>query len=260
MPTVTAHAAGTFCWPELSTNDQVGVKRFYSDLFGWGVRDVPMESGGTYTIFTLRGADVAACYGKIHDMYEEELPPHWISYVLVPSADVAAATVRSAGGTVLKEPWDVPGAGRMAVMRDPTGATFCVWEDKGKSGVGVIREPGALYWTELLTTDTERAAQFYETLFGWKRQLWPSPEEPSYHLFANGDAMAAGMTPITPEVATDRSLWTLYFHVTDCDRTIVRARDLGGRLTMVPQTVPGVGTFAFIADPAGAHFGLLQPA
>jgi predicted enzyme related to lactoylglutathione lyase len=93
MPTVTAHAAGTFCWPELSTNDQVGVKRFYSDLFGWGVRDVPMESGGTYTIFTLRGADVAACYGKIHDMYEEELPPHWISYVLVPSADVAAATV-----------------------------------------------------------------------------------------------------------------------------------------------------------------------
>jgi predicted enzyme related to lactoylglutathione lyase len=260
MPIVTSHASGTFCWPELYTNDPVGARRFYAELLGWDVREIPLGPGQVYTVFTLNGADAAACYGNVPDLYEVKLPPHWMPYVAVDNADLTAITAIAAGGRVLKAPFDVPMTGRMAVLRDPTGAVFCVWQDKGKPGIGIVREPGALHWTELVTGDTEAAARFYQLLFGWRRELWPSPDEPAYHLFDNGGVMAGGMTTIAPETPAMRPVWAIYFQVEDCEDTVERARGLGGRLTVAVQTVPGVGTFAFVADPTGAHFGVMQPA
>ena len=60
MPTVTTHAPGTFCWPELATSDVTGAKKFYTTLFGWQFNDNEMGPGMTYTIYTLNGRDVAA--------------------------------------------------------------------------------------------------------------------------------------------------------------------------------------------------------
>ncbi len=260
MPKVTAHLPGTFCWPELYTSDQNGSKKFLTQLFDWGIRDIPMGPEAVYTVFTLHGADVAACYGEIPDMYEENLPSHWMSYVYVANADDAASKAKNAGGSILKPPFDVPNVGRMAVIRDPVGAVFCVWQDKGKPGIGLSREPGTLQWTELLASDTEKAAAFYEETFGWKRTYWPSPDNPAYHMFMLGDVPAGGMTPITPEMNVKRSSWGIYFNVADCDAAVALAKKLGGRVTMPPESVPDVGRFAILADPAGAHFGVMTPA
>src|SRR5260221_11631296 len=62
MPTVTQHAPGTFCWPECATTDSTAAKTFYTSLFGWQFKDNDMGPGGTYTIFTKSGSDVAALY------------------------------------------------------------------------------------------------------------------------------------------------------------------------------------------------------
>jgi len=259
MPTFTAHVPGTFCWPELYTTAQDGAKTFYAKLFNWDVRDIPMGPDAAYTIFTLNGHDAAACYGALPNMAEQGIRPHWISYVSVASADDTAVKAKAAGGAVVKEPFDVPATGRMAVLKDPAGAVFCAWQGAGKNGVEVLREPGALQWTELLTNDVEGAAVFYERVFGWKRQFFPSPEDPAYHLFANGSSMAGGMTPIVPEMGAIKPTWVVYFNVESCDGAIARAHLLGGHVAVAPQKVENVGTFAFIADPAGAHFGILQP-
>jgi predicted enzyme related to lactoylglutathione lyase len=219
-----------------------------------------MGPGAAYVIFTMNGRDAAACYGALPNMAEQGVRPHWMSYVSVASAAETAARVKAAGGAVVKEPFDVPATGRMAVLQDPAGAAFCAWQAMGKNGVEVLREPGALQWTELLTNDVEGAAVFYKKVFGWDRQFFPSPEDPAYHLFANGEAMAGGMTPIVPEMGSIQPTWVSYFNVERCDGTIARAQQLGGRIAVPPQKVENVGTFAFIADPAGAHFGILQPA
>ena len=149
MPIVAAHEPGTFCWPELYTTDQVGSKIFYVRLFGWELRDIPMGPHAVYTIFTLGGHDAAACYGTLPDMAQQGVRPHWIPYVWVASSDETAVRAKAAGGKVVKEPFDVPGVGRMAVLQDPTGATICAWETRGHHGIGVYQEPGALQWTEL---------------------------------------------------------------------------------------------------------------
>ena len=260
MATVTKHEPGTFCWPELYTPDQAGAKTFYSKLFGWSVRDLPMGPDAIYTIFGQDGRDAAACYGAVPDMEKLKIPPHWMVYVSVASADGAAKKVREAGGDVVKEPFDVMGIGRMAALRDPTGAAFCVWESRGHIGIGVQQEPGALQWTELLTNDVEKAGSFYAKVFDWKRERWPAPEQTVYHLFMRGAEMAGGMTPITPEMTATRPAWVSYFNVESADTTAVRAAGLGGKISIRPETVPDVGRYALLVDPAGAHFGILQPA
>jgi hypothetical protein len=260
MPNVTTPTIGKFCWPELFTSDQAEARAFYTKLFGWETREIPMGPGAVYLVFTLDGRDAAACYGAPPETIARQAPAHWMSYVYVASADESVAKARAAGGVVVKEPFDVPATGRMAVLQDPTGATFCVWQGTGKHGVQVVQEPGALQWTELLASDTEIAAVFYEKTFGWKRTLWPSPENPAYHLFMIGDAMAGGMTPITPEMKATQSVWVIYFRVADCDRAVARALELGGQLTSPAESVPEVGRFALLVDPTGGHFGILQPA
>ena len=51
-------------------------------------------------------------------------PPHWLPYLASDDADATAAGVDRLGGTVLREPWDVDGVGRPAIVQDPTGAVF----------------------------------------------------------------------------------------------------------------------------------------
>src|SRR5262249_9657369 len=130
MPTVTTHAPGTFSWPELSTSDPNAAKKFYTTLFGWQFKDNDMGPAGVYTIFTREGKDCASVYKMNANQTQTGMPPYWGTYITVESADQAVAKAKSLGGTVLQEPFDVMDFGRMAVITDPQGATFCVWQAK----------------------------------------------------------------------------------------------------------------------------------
>lgn len=260
MATTTAHAPGTFCWPELYTTDQAGAKKFYSALFGWQIRDIPMGPDAVYTIFTKNGAEAAACYGSVPEMVAQGVPPHWMSYVSVASADDATAKVKANGGTVLKEPFDIPGIGRMAALRDPSGAAFCVWEAKPSIGVTVLEEPNTLAWTELVTSDPVACEAFYRAVFGWGVQDWPMADGSTYKVFKRGESMAAGMMKLTPEMGPMPSCWGVYYQVEDCDGTAARGTELGGKVVAPPFDVPDVGRIAWLTDPAGAVFCLMQPA
>ena len=52
------------------------------------------------------------------------VPPHWMLYIQVDSADDAAAKAEKLGAKVLAPAFDVMDVGRMAVLQDPTGAIF----------------------------------------------------------------------------------------------------------------------------------------
>ncbi|MBI1874300.1 MAG: VOC family protein [Acidobacteria bacterium] len=254
MAEVSSHAPGSFCWPELATSNQEAAKKFYAGIFGWEAHDQPIP-GGTYTIMWLAGRDVGACYTL--GPHEQGIPPHWNSYVAVVSADETAKKAADLGGTVLAQPFDVFESGRMAILRDPTGAVFCVWQAKKHAGITRIDEPGALCWTELATTDTKKAGTFYEQLFGWRLKVGDaSPMQ--YTEFINRGKPIAGMMQIQPEWGPAPPNWMPYFAVADCDATAKRATDLGGSLRVPPSDIPNVGRFSVIRDPQGAVFAIVK--
>jgi predicted enzyme related to lactoylglutathione lyase len=187
------------------------------------------------------------------------VPPHWGAYVSVASADEAAAKAASLGGTVIVPPFDVFDFGRMAVLQDPAGATFSVWEPKSHIGVTRINEPGALCWTELATRDVEGAERFYTSLFGWglKKSAGGGMEYtellnegvPIGGMMKMGDQYPPGVPPH----------WLTYFAVDDCDASASKAASLGGTTLVGPMDIPNTGRFAVVQDPQGAVFAVYKP-
>lgn len=256
MPDMVGHPAGDFTWIELAALDQHAAKRFYSELFGYSVVDYPMGPSGVYSMFQLGGKDAGAAY-TMSEQERANMPPHWNLYIGVDNADEAAALAKSIGGTVFMEPFDVGDAGRMAVLHDPTGAFFNIWQPKNSPGLQVKNVPGALCWADLGTGDAEKAKTFYGKLFHWEFSGSEADPSSGYLHIKNAGAMIGG---IRPEPGGQYPAWLLYFLVEDVDAAANKALALGGKALAPPFTAEKVGRLAILADPQGAVFAIFKPA
>lgn len=256
MPEFREHAPGTFCWIELMTTDSAAAKQFYCDLFGWSFHDDPVGDDAVYTVLSMGDRFVGALYERSREQAAQGVPPHWGSYISVADANATTAKVIELGGAAVMEPFDVFDIGRMAVLRDSTGAFFSIWQAKKHIGAQLKGEPVSLCWNELLTRDPGAAEKFYTALFGWNASTDMS--DTPYTMFSNQDQPTAGMMAIATEMGEVPSCWLPYFAVADCDQTAEKSRKLGGRLEVPSTDIPEVGQFAVVSDPQGAVFGVIQ--
>ncbi len=239
---------------ELATTDQESAKTFYSSLFGWQPFDTPMGPGEYYTMFNLDGGQAAAAYKMGAQM--QGVPPHWGLYIAVTSADETATKVAAAGGKVCAGPFDVMTFGRMAVLQDPTGASFMVWQAMEHKGTTVGNEPGTFCWADLNTKDPAAAAKFYSEVFGW--QISPGQDGTGYLHIKNGEQFIGGIPPVEFQDPNAPPHWMLYFQVVNCDAATAKAKELGASVYM-SQTMEKVGRWSVIADPQGAVSSLFEP-
>jgi predicted enzyme related to lactoylglutathione lyase len=258
MSVVEKHAPGSFCWVELGTTDAKNAKAFYAGLFGWRPEDMPMGGGQVYTMLLIQGKAIGALYEMDENMRRMSVPTSWLQYIAVENADQTVAQVKKLGGHVMKEPFDVFDAGRMAVIQDPAGAVFAVWQPNRNIGIRITGEPHTLCWSELATSDTSGSIEFYTRLLGWSAKAG-APGGMDYTEISNQGRPMGGIMPMTPEMGKTAH-WTPYFLVTGCDSTAGKAKQLGGSLCVPPTNIPDVGRFAVISDPQGAVFSIFQPA
>jgi uncharacterized protein len=244
----TSHPPGTISWSDLGTSDPGAAKSFYSSLFGWEPADMPIPEGGTYTMLLKDGKNAAALSAA-----QDGMPTFWSTYVTVESANDAAAKASELGATVIAEPFDVMDAGRMAVIQDPTGAMFCVWEPNRNIGAAIVNAPGALTMSQLNTGDPEGAIEFYSRLFGWGSEPMEGGDT-RYWGLSNGDRMAGGLMEMPAEMGAPAH-WLSYFGTESVDDAVGRVGELGGETIVPPMDVPG-GRIAVVQDPQGAVFGL----
>src|SRR5579871_359535 len=239
MAHVDKHPPGAFCWMELATTDQSAAKKFYSSLFGWVPDDVPMGPDAYYTIFRLQGRACAAA--ETMGAERRCFPPHWSLYIGVENADVAQAKAQSLGGTVIAPAFDIASAGRMAVLRDPTGAFFSVWQPKQNAGIGIAGDPGTFCWADLSTPDRERAKTFYSNLFGWKLTAGQGKDPSGYLHIMNGEKAIGGIQTAEGRDRNAPPHWLIYWYVSDVDTSTAKAESLGATLLMPPMTIENVG-------------------
>jgi predicted enzyme related to lactoylglutathione lyase len=114
---------GAFCWNELNTNDAAGAKPFYTELFGWKMKE--STDAMPYTEF---GVTEGQPSGGIFQLPEEmgNIPPFWLAYVAVDDVDASSAKVEELGGKIHKAPADIPGVGRFSIVADPAGAVLAL--------------------------------------------------------------------------------------------------------------------------------------
>jgi predicted enzyme related to lactoylglutathione lyase len=259
MAVITSYRPGTFSWVDLAAHDVDAAERFYTQLFGWTADRMQFGPADdeVYVMLRREGRDAAALYAMDPTQKSQGMPSSWLSYVTVESAEEAAAKARGLGATVLADAFEVMDAGRMALLGDPEGAMFAVWEPMRHLGAGVRDEPGSLCWNELATRDMARATAFYGALFGWTAAPVEGSPTP-YSVMMNGGAQAGGIYDMCGEMAGRPPRWAPYFAVDDADDAARRAEELGGRTLLPPHDSPGIGRYALLLDPQGASFYVIK--
>jgi uncharacterized protein len=258
MPVIEKLIPGTFCWMELGTTDQAAAKQFYSSLFGWTAVDFPMGPDGDYTIFQLQDHDCAATYTLRKEHQERAVPPHWLLYIAVANVDESAKRAGELGAKVLAGPFDVMDKGRMAIISDPTGAHFSLWQAMTSTGIGIAGEDNTFCWADLNTPDREPAKKFYTSLLGWSIAAGQGKDESGYLHIMNGVQMIGGMPSseqLPPGVPPH---WMIYFMVADCKAATAKATSLGARAYVSDMAIEGAGIMSVLEDPQGAAFALFQ--
>jgi predicted enzyme related to lactoylglutathione lyase len=251
--------ANTFVWYELMTSDMAAAEAFYRELVGWDAMSPP-QSPVPYRIFSAPTGPVAGLMDLPERVRASGGHPAWLGHVGVADADEAAARVKRLGGSVHKEPDDIPGVGRFAVVADPQGAVFLIFAPSNPddmqtaSGSG----PGQGGWHELFTNDWPSALDFYGEMFGWTRdQAVDMGPMGTYQLFAANGVAIGGMMNRPPQIPVP--VWQYYFNVPSAALAAERVRKAGGQVLMGPHQVPGGSHILQGVDPQGAHFAVVSP-
>jgi predicted enzyme related to lactoylglutathione lyase len=246
------HLPGKFVWYELVTPDAARAKRFYGELFGWRSQTAPV---GTRTYDLILAGD--AMIGG----YAAAGPgdrPQWIACVSVTDVDAAAKAAIAGGGAVVEPPGDIPTVGRRARITDPAGATIYLYKRNGGDHPDTGNVPaGHFLWNELHTPDPAAALAFYETVVGFEHRAMPMGGDDVYHVIGKGGVDRGGASHhLEPGYPAH---WLPYVVADDPDATLARVKGLGGAVRMPAISIPGVGRFGVLADPAGAVLAVMKP-
>lgn len=255
---MTTLKAGDFCWAELGTKQLKGAKDFYKSIFNWEIKEQSFD-GGTYAMINANGQEIGGAFEIDPDMEKQGMHSAWNAYILVKNVDEMTKKAKSLGATILKEPFDVMEAGRMAVFKDPTGAVLSFWQPKDNSAKSYDKSKhGSCGWLELMTSDTTKAKKFYTELFGWQAEKQETSTGHEYITFKNNGQPVAGMMQITPDMKGMASFWGLYFTVENFDKALKTAKSKGANMMFEPIDMPEVGRFTMFTDPQGVHFSVIQ--
>ncbi|PTV96272.1 putative enzyme related to lactoylglutathione lyase [Rhodobacter aestuarii] len=167
------------------------------------------------------------------------------------------------GGKVWKEPTDIPGTGRFAILGDPQGAMIGIMQlepmdPPSPSSAWDQRNPGHGTWLDLTCPDPVEGLEFYRKLFGWRRNMqFPAGRAGTYFVFAHegtriGGAMGLGAGDCTPPPH-----WLPYFSVPALRPALEQVTRLGSAVLRGPIEVPGTAFTATVKDPQGAIFALV---
>ncbi|MEV7618240.1 VOC family protein [Streptomyces sp. NPDC089799] len=250
---------GTPCWIDLMVPDQQAAIDFYCDLFGWQGEVGPPEFGG-YAVCSLKGQPVAGIMKAMNPdgSTPDPMPPSvWTTYLSTADTDATIKAGTAAGGKTIMPGHDVGDLGRMAVLADPTGAVFGLWQPREFQGAGIVNENGAVTWNELATGDTDKAGAYYRAILPVDTAPTEIPGAEGYTEFKVNDRAVGGMMGLDQHPEGTPPHWLTYFLVDDADSTQAAAVRAGGNVLAPAFDMP-VGRMAVLQDPQGAVFAVIK--
>jgi predicted enzyme related to lactoylglutathione lyase len=245
------HIPGKIVWHALLTNDVEGAKRFYGGLCGWS-----FEATGKHSPYTTirAGAQNIGTIVEVKDTRGMHIT-QWLSFMSVDDVDRAAGLCGESG-VVLRGPLDLPGFGRVALVKDATGAPLVlVHTEGGDPADGVEPRVGTWLWNDYVTTNADAGVRFYNELVGYEAGAAGADNPDGYQLLSASGRARAGMFAAPENVGPH---WLPYLRVADAQAAMERSRELGATVLMMPNPDIRNGSSAVIQDPNGAVLVLQQ--
>ncbi|MEM9783987.1 MAG: hypothetical protein AAF899_16130 [Pseudomonadota bacterium] len=254
--------AGRVGWLELNAQRSALGVGFYRDLFGWGIRAVPIAPWGVLPFFEHGGRPIGLAFCAMGAF----APPRWLLEFLGDPDDAHDRVARlggEAGGLS-----HVPGHGRVASLRDPDGCLFKVLAPERADASGQPPEvwfpdralPGGIWGAGLWAWRAERLVEFYTALFGLEAEV----------LTTDRHAACGAVTALTAggeirllihdtEYEIARARWVPMICSVSPGGDGRRAEVLGAVPQVPVFAVEGVGRVGVWSDPAGADVAMIDP-
>jgi predicted enzyme related to lactoylglutathione lyase len=254
LPAITAQSSNTvlpgkFVWFDLLTKDISAVKQFYGKLFGWQFDT--LSGVDKYVLITNQGTRIGGMVIETDNDSAEGEGSIWIGAVSIPNVDRAAVVVEQRGGTVIEGPMTVEDRGRMAVIRDNSGAPVVLLRATGGDPPDTPPTPGGWVWADLFTPDRNASETFYTAVVGYDVKDLHSKSDQLSKILQMDKIMRSGIIEVHWQGVEPN--WLPYVWVSDISDTIKRAAQLGGTLLLRH------GNTAILKDPPGAVFGIQGP-
>ncbi len=252
---------GRLLWTDLMVPDVGAATQFYPAVTGWTLTPWSMGEGvPPYPMWTAGAAPVGGVMGLSEGEVAGGTPARWLAYLGTPDVDATYRDALALGARGIVPPRDIATVGRFAILVDPQGAGFAVFQPAtAPERRGGPPADGEFSWFELGTTDADAALAFYTRLFGWSRtEAMAMGPGQVYQMFGSDGTSVGAIHPAGLGGAEPR--WLLYVRVADLTHALDAVRRGGGRVLMEPHEIPGGDFIARCADPQGAEFALHAPA
>ena len=235
-----SYPAGVPCWVETQQPDVEAAIHFYGGILGWEFEDVaPPGSTGRYVIATFGGHETGAIAGPGTGAGS------WSTYISVDEADAAARHLLSVGATLKSAPVDAGSGGVQAVLADPEGSQFRIWQALERPGAQAVNLPGG--WIFMIRRP------------GYGDHL-KATVDPNIRVRQSGDLVPRGFEDAVAWLASaapgERPHWHVTFTVADRDRTAQEAERLGA-VVLGQDDTEWIRT-VLTRDPGGAVFTASQ--
>ncbi|MEM0922603.1 MAG: VOC family protein [Pseudomonadota bacterium] len=245
-------AHGDFVWGDLSAYRPEAAKAFYADLFGWRYQRIRQEDGAPYDIASTEAGEAAAIFEMPPNLREIGMPSFWMPYFEVKDAASTIALARDMGGKVEIGPLPAGGGAVMALIRDPLGAGFTVYQGHDLEPRGSAEGRGQIAWAELYFSDAAAVAPFYRALFGW--EITPDADGVDRLTAATHDGHpVAALQQAGKELRGEFEFWGLHFRWPGLGAARAALKAQGGAVTY--EAADGL---ILANDPDGAAFFLCE--
>jgi hypothetical protein len=234
------------CWVDVmvgTEEEHEALRAFLSALFDWTWQIGGAEMG-SYSLAITQDLPVLGL-GIMDGAHGTTTP-----YFSASDIDDAIARATEAGATVVVPPMEVVELGSMALLIDPVGASFGIWQPGTFHGFGVMHEVNAPGWFEETSEDPERATEFY---LKWSGHQLASAGE-GMTVLTNGDNWYADLAKVDGQPAR----WTPIYVVDSLER----ARDVvtrhGGAILVEEMPVPGSAICVFTEPVNGTTMTVMR--
>lgn len=235
------HLPGKVVWHDLVTPDLDKAKVFYTGLFGWSFEDVSedyaLASNNGRLVAGLARLDLSGRAGR------------WLPLVSVTDIDGAYSKAVSLGAEIAKKPFDLPGRGRIAVLKDPQEAAFGIVQSSQGDPKDRKADFNEWLWDEIWTDNVRAAAEFYHDVLGYEVGQ-TTLAGTDYRYLKHGDLPRVGLLKmLAPEL---ENTWVSYIRVEDVKAVTAKVETLGGQVLVAPQADIRDASLTIITDPSGA--------
>ncbi|MEM7032771.1 MAG: VOC family protein [Chloroflexota bacterium] len=236
-----------FIWTDLSTFDLGASKDFYTQIFGW-----QFKPDDDYHFAYVGLKQAAGLFVMPEKFQQMGLPSFWMSYMSVTDIERVVDQAKTMGGIVEVKPTDFIGQGKIALIRDPAGAGFTVWEGPDLAGKDTAGAHGRMSWNELYVSDATLVLDFYRTVFGWSFTTDQSYGSERYDIHNGVGTLIAALEVVPNEVKGKDEFWVPYFSVQNLPQALTHLEQKGGNI--LQNMTSSSDGLALVQDPQGASF------